>query len=223
MHLNSSVVFVSWILLLVGLCPTLTAEPVAGMRMVHAVGRGTGPLQVEINGRPWSREPFAPGGVSSLRRVQAGRHHLRIARQGLEPLSLGVTLRAGESLSLVCHAHQTAESSPWSIAVHPLRDLPASQARSLRILHLGQTPSRRMEIRQAGKAWSSIFLVRREPQQLEILQPRGYLPMRVGEGLLSALPVGHGGGHVVILYDGPKGEPRSLSYRERPLIQDPSP
>lgn len=202
-------------------CPSLQAGDDSGVRLVHALGRGQGGLQVELDGLPWNHAAaMQPGEVSALRRLPAGDHQLRIARHGLEPLRFRVRLEAGKSVSLVCHAVlETRENrAAWAIRVLKLDDLEADVGRVVRFLHLGAAAREWIEFRQAGQSWKAMLLERGLPVQLELIQPRGYLPLRSRGRPLHSLPVCSNGVHVVILHDDAEAGLSSLSYRERPLI-----
>lgn len=208
--------------LLLGCCvPLWGAAASSGVRVVHAVGQGQGGLQIELDGLPWrAAAQMQPGEVSSLRRLEPGPHRFQIARRGLDALRCQVRLEAGKSVTLVCYAAQVdrGDRIAWVIRVRMLNDLNPGERRVVRFVYVGSSPRQWIECRQWGQPWNALILNRLRPELVEIIQPRGYLPLRSRGRPLPALPVSDEAAHVVILYEDAKGLITSLSYRERPLI-----
>jgi len=191
----------------------------AGLRIANALGRAQDPLRITLDGQPWNAEGLKQGQVSALRRLATGRHRLRFRQGESAALEVRVELGAGESIALIAHDVTLRQPPGRQIRVIQLHDSHAVDERHVRFLHVGQSPRRLLKIRPANQSWQSVSLTRGEVERISLGQPRGYLPMWVGEQQLPALPIRASGCHVVILYDQEDGAVGCLQYRERPLIQ----
>ena len=187
----------------------------AGLRIANALLAGPASLRVNLNGVEWSKHGMKAGEVSALRRLRPGRHQLQFSCAGLEKHEVRLTLKAGEQITLVPHGCPLPGSPRTGIEVIKLSGWDAGSGRALTVLDLGSQSRRLIGIKQGGKTWTSISLRRKEVQRFEIIQHRGYLPIRLGDRSLGSVPVFGQGNQVLVLYDGLDGQTDFLIYRDR--------
>jgi hypothetical protein len=189
------------------------------VRIVNAVTRGAGALVVEIDGQNLKPAGYKPGAVTGGVTVAAGARSVKFSSAGLESGVTKPTVAPGETVTLVACAEPVPapQGAParWRIKILRIRQQPPEVSRQATFANVSSHPELSVEIRDPAGGWTAVSVKRLGLARSPIRQSRGYVPLRTAAARLASIPVAARGNYLVVLFDGPDGGLRSLSFHDR--------
>ncbi len=195
------------------------AGPFGFIRMLHAVSAGSGSLEFLIDGNAVRPDGYQLGNVTGGIALKPGAHAVKFRRQGVKEGSTQVRVAANETTIVIAYAEEIpaagTQPAQWEIHVLRLKQHQSEHGRSASFVSVSRHPELTLEIRQAPrKQWQPVTVQRLAIARTEILQARGYLPVRCQGQSLAALSVAASGNFVSVLYDDSNGNLRSVVFQD---------
>jgi len=213
------------ILLLPALClGTIQAQdkeeaPKAGfVRLVNAVGPGTGPLQLIIDGRDVNPKGYKLGDVTGGIGLKPGTHELVLRREGTEEGKTKVNVVNDDTTIIIPFAERIPASDEkpayWALRVLRLKQKEIEKGRSATFVSVSAQPELQIELREPEGSWTKAFVKRLATAQLPLNYPEGYAPLRTKQGEISSIPIGSEGNYVVVLYDDENSKVQAVNFKD---------
>jgi hypothetical protein len=192
------------------------------VRIVNAVAPGTGPLDVQIDGKKINPKGYKIGDLTGGISLPPGNRTVTFSREGVTKGTTRVNVEANETTTLIPFAEKVPASDQipahWEIRILRLKQKDPEEERSATFTSVSQNPEVKVEIREPEGKWNTVFVKRLAVAQAPILYPRGYVPLRSPDGNLSSIPVSSAGNYVVLLYDDEQGKLCSLNFRDKKFL-----
>lgn len=201
-----------------GLC-VLTAQEVPSprgfVRVLHAVSKGTGNLEVSIDGRPIRDGGYRLGDVTGGVPVPPGRCEISFHREGVMDGKTRITVVANETTTLIPFAEATKDEPPkWEIKILRLKQHDSETERTATFVSVADAPSVRVELMQLKNHWEPIDVPRLGFARTKIERVKGYQAVRGKAGMLAEFPIGQTGNHVVVLHSDDKGRLHAVCFKD---------
>lgn len=188
------------------------------VRLVHAVAPSEGPLKLWLDGRDVYPEGYEFGVATGGIRVGAGRRRVRIECPGVEAGETVVDVRPGKTISVISFAERVPASDErpehWATGILRLRQEEAEEGRMATLVSVSARAEVGVELREPQGTWSAYAVERLGTCRAPLRFPKGYIPLRSEGRKLRAINVIDAGNYVVVLFDGPDGKLRALSFRD---------
>lgn len=206
------------ILLLAGGVFAASPQPVGGLTIVNAAGRGTGALTTVIDGKAMQGCAALPGQVGPTLMLPLGTRRIQFSRDGLAPLSINLRMERAVTQQMVVYAEWRETSRSWCLAAHVLEKFGEEGGPRVQLLSCISRGRVDLALGDAGGAWRAVSLERLAPLRLPLGLERGYLPIRTATRELPAMPVVPGANHHLVFYDDLRGMIHCVSLRQRPWL-----
>ncbi len=219
--MNSSSRFV-WVLFMC-LAPLLqgqeaTQGPVGFVRMLNAVGIGTGKLEFMIDGKAVRPDGYQLGNVTGGIALKPANYQVTFRRKGVKEGETQVQVKADDTTILIPFAEEipATDNKParWDIRILKLKQHQSEDKPTASFVSVSREPELKVEIRQADGKWEPVFVKRLGIARAEIKQSRGYMSVRCKGQDLSAVSVGAAGNFVSVLYEDDKGVLCSKTFQD---------
>jgi hypothetical protein len=198
--------------------PDETVGPRGFVRLMNAVGNGTGKLEVRIDGGKVREEGYELGDVTGGIPRKPNTYNVSFQRIGVESGETKVTLEKNETITLIPFAElvpATPEKEAyWKIRILKLKQLETKQKRTATIVNVTRDPELKIEIRQNDEKWEALVVKRLGLERTGIQQSSGYVPLRSGGKDLKPLSVGTSGNFVAVVYEDAAGAIRSQNFQD---------
>jgi len=214
------VVLVLGLALLGGFAPGQDAQPgpFGFIRLLNAVGVGTGKLEFMIDGQSVRPDGYQLGNVTGGIALKPKTYHVMFRREGVKEGETQVKVAANDTTILIPFAEQVpvCDGQPvrWEIRILRLKQHQADDKRTASFVSVSREPELKVEIRQADGKWESIHVKRLGIARANIQQARGYMSVRCKTQALSAVSVGAAGNFVSVLYEDEQGILRSKNFQD---------
>ncbi|HEX5791077.1 MAG TPA: hypothetical protein VFY13_07970 [Luteolibacter sp.] len=206
------------ILLLAGGVFAASPQPVGGLTIVNATGRGTGALTTVIDGKALQGCAESPGQVGPNLMLPVGTRRIQFSRDGLAPLSIKLRMERAITQQVVVYAEWREASHSWCLAAHVLEKFGEDGGPRLQLLSCMSRGRVDLALGDASGVWRAVSLERLAPLRLPLELERGYLPLRTATRELPAMPVIPGAYHHLVFYDDVRGMIHCVSLRQRPWL-----
>jgi hypothetical protein len=194
------------------------AKPQGFLRLLNAVGIGTGKLEFRIDGSMAREEGYQFGDVTGGIPRKPGSHKVSFRREGVEGADASIEVAKDQTTTLVPFVERipATETKPafWKIRVLKLKQREAEQKRTATIVNVTREPELKVEIRRKDDTWETLLVKRLELTRTEISQSSGYVPLRCGGKDLKALSVGSSGNFVSVIYEDAEGVICSRNFQD---------
>ena len=192
--------------------------PFGFVRLVNAVGIGTGKLEFRIDGKSIRPDGYQLGNITGGIALKPNTYKVEFHRDGVKDGETQVSVAANDTTILIPFAQQipVSDNQParWEIRILRLKQHEAENQRTATFVSVSQEPELKVEIRQADGKWQPLFVKRLCIARADIQQARGYMSVRCKQQALSAVSVGASGNFVSVLYEDEKGILRSKTFQD---------
>jgi hypothetical protein len=217
----SNIAVVAIVLMVAWVSPVAaqTGPPEVGfIRVVHAVAPGSGKVSVHIDGDDIFPKGYELGQRTGGLGIKAGVHKITIEKEGVESGSTQVTLKTGETLSLIGFAEKVPskeEGDPpvWKVKILRLKQ--SDPERGYRMTLVSVCDQKEVEIKAAaiGKGTVEKATVQRlKTTSLDLGNSRGEVLVKAGEDIVTTISPEDPGNYVVVLYQDAEGKIKALSF-----------
>ena len=215
-----------YLILGIFLSPLVYSQPPVGktgfIRLSNAVATGTGPLELLVDDVSINSAGYKLGDVTGGVAVKPGSHEITIRREGNKEGKTKVNVTTDETTIFIPFSEKVpasdTEPAHWEIRVLRLKQQAPESERSATFVSVSQNPEIKVEIRDPEGKWTPVFVKRLAIAQAPILYQRGYVPIKMGTVDLVPIPISDTGNYVVLLYDTPEGETKSLNFRDQRFL-----
>ncbi len=192
--------------------------PTCFIRIANAVAPGTGNVNVSIDGEDVYPSGYKFGAVTGGIGLPPGSHVVTIRREGVKVGSTKVSLEKDQTVTLISFAERVPatdqEEAHFALRIMRLKQKEVQGGRSASFVSVSVQPELLVELRAPSGSWAKVSVKRLTVNEMPILYPEGYAPVRVNEQGMAPIPIGGDGNYVVVLYDTPEGKVESLYFRD---------
>ena len=212
------------ILILVASAISLLAEeektggPMGFIRIVNAVEKGTGPVNVLFDGEDMRPKGYKLGDATGGIGLKPGSHKITIKREGIKEGLTNVTLEKNQTVTLIPFAELVPATDlvPQHHKVQILRLMQKSveSGRTATFVSVSANPELKVELMGENGIWASVFVKRLSISEPPLNFSQAFAPVKVNGEKINPIPIGGAGNYVVVLYDTPDGKVGSVYFRD---------
>lgn len=208
--------------LMTGLPNAQTVDPTLGprgfVRLMNAVGVGSGKLDFLIDGKRVRSEGYEPGDVTGgIPRMPAA-YRMQFRRSGIEPGETTVNVIRDETITLIPFAEYVPandeKAAHWTIRILRLKQSERRDRSTATIVNLTRKPELKVQLQRPDEEWVNLSVKRLALERVAIRQRSGYVPLRTGLVDLQPLSVGSSGNFVAVIYENEDGAVRSMNFQD---------
>ncbi len=187
------------------------------IRIIHAIGPGEGRAKFFMDGEDLFPKGYELGQRTGGIGLKAGRHKIEVRKEGVEPGSTSIDLRAGETHTLIAFAERLPadrDSQPrWITRILRLKQSEPTSGYRMSVVSVCSEPEVRIEAAAAGKGKIERVAARRlGVVRVDLGRARGEVMVRAGDEILTTVSPDSPGNYVVLLYDDSDGVVRAISF-----------
>jgi hypothetical protein len=194
------------------------SPPTGFIRIANAIAPGTGNVKVLIDGKNVYAPGYKFGAVTGGIGLPPGGHSVTIRREGVEEGTTRVSIDKGQTITLIPYAESVPatdqEKAHFEIRILRLKQKEIQDGRGASFVSVSGQPEIVAEIRDPAGKWEKVHVKRLSIGEAVIRYPEGYVPIRVNRKDVEPIPIGDAGNYVVVLYDDPEGNLKSLNFRD---------
>lgn len=195
-----------------------TVGPRGFMRLMNAVGVGSGKLDFMIDGVKVREEGYQLGDVTGGIPRKPASYKITFRRNGIEAGETKLELTRNETTTLIPFAEfvpaTEKKTAYWIIRILKLKQSEHRDKKTATIVNLTRNPALKVQIRQPDESWVTLTVNRLALERTPILQRTGYIPMKTESGDLKPLSVGTSGNFVSIVYEDADGMTCSQNFQD---------
>ena len=198
--------------------PGEAGSPRGFLRMLNAVGSGTGKLEFRLDGAKVRAEGYEFGDVTGGIPRKPGTYKISFRREGVESAESSIEVVKNQTATLIPFVEQipATKEKPayWKIRVLKLKQQESEDKRTATIVNVTREAELKVEIRRKDDSWETLMVKRLDLARTAIQQGSGYVPLRTGGKDLKPLSVGSSGNFVAVLYEDAEGVICSRNFQD---------
>ncbi len=188
------------------------------IRMVNLLVTGKGKVNLWIDGKNIFPDGYDFSDITGGIGLKAGGHTVTVKRDGLSDGTTKINLSADETTTIIPFAERIPatdeEPAHWGIRILRLKQKEESHGRTATFVSVSSTEELKVELGIPGGTWDTVFVKRLETKVRPIKFPESYAPIRISGKNVSSIPIDEIGNYVVVIYDDPTGEIKSLNFHD---------
>lgn len=195
-----------------------TVGPRGFIRLMNAVGVGSGKLEFQIDGAKVRDEGYEFGDVTGGIPRKPASYKIKFRRNGIETGETKLDVIRNETTTLIPFAEYVPatekKAARWIIRILKLKQSGSPGKSTATVINLTRKPELRVKIQQPDESWLTLSVKRLTLERTPILQRAGYVSMRTEGGDLKPLSVGTSGNFVSVVYEDDKGAICSQNFQD---------
>jgi hypothetical protein len=199
-----------------------TEDPTVGprgfIRLMNAVGVGSGKLEFQIDGVKVRDEGYEFGDVTGGIPRKPSSYKIKFRRNGVEEGETKLDVARNETTTLIPFAEYVPatekKAAHWIIRILKLKQSESPGKSTATVINLTRKPELRVKIQQPDESWITLSVKRLTLERTPILQRTGYVPMQAEGGDLKPLSVGTSGNFVSVVYEDDNGAICSQNFQD---------
>jgi hypothetical protein len=195
-----------------------TVGPRGFIRLMNAVGVGSGKLEFQIDGAKVRDEGYEFGDVTGGIPRRPASYKIKFRRNGIETGETKLDVIRNETTTLIPFAEYVPatekKAARWIIRILKLKQSGSPGKSTATVINLTRKPELRVKIQQPDESWLTLSVKRLTLERTPILQRAGYVSMRTEGGDLKPLSVGTSGNFVSVVYEDDKGAICSQNFQD---------
>lgn len=195
-----------------------TVGPRGFMRLMNAVGVGSGKLDFLIDGVKVRGEGYQFGDVTGGIPRKPASYKVTFRRSGIEAGETKLDLIRNETTTLIPFAEFVPATEKkeafWIIRILKLKQSESRDKSTATIVNLTRKEKLKILIQQPDESWVTLSINRLALERTPILQRAGYVPLKTESGDLKPLSVGTSGNFVSIIYEDADGVICSQNFQD---------
>jgi hypothetical protein len=194
------------------------SPPVGFIRIANTIAPGTGNVKVLVDGKNIYPAGYKFGAVTGGIGLPPGSHAVTISREGVKEGTTKISVSKDQTVTLIPYADRVpaTDQEPAHFEIHILRlkQKEVQNGRSASFISVSGQPEIVAELRDPAGKWTKIPVKRLMIGEATIQYPEGYAPIRVNRKDMDPIPIADAGNYVVVLYDDPDGNIKSVNFRD---------
>lgn len=220
-----------WVASMIGASTFVSAQeasPEVGfLRIVNAIAKGEGNLNVLIDGEDIFPKGYKLGQRTGGYGVKAGSHTITLKKQGLESGTTKVTLAKGETLSMIGFAElepakkDAKEDEPpvWRIKILLLKQSDPESGYRMALISLCTKEELIIQAETVGKSKPEMYgLERLKITNVSLGKFKPEVTIKTGGEPLAVVAPEDPGNYVVIIYEDETGKVKALSFYDPKFV-----
>lgn len=195
-----------------------TLGPRGFIRLMNAVGVGSGKLDFLIDGKKVRDEGYEFGDVTGGIPRKPASYKIAFRRSGIETGETRLDVIRNETTTLIPFAEfvpaTEQKAAHWIIRILRLKQSENRDKSTATVVNLTRNPELKVLIQQPDESWVTLSVKRLNLERIPILQRTGYVPLRTETGDLKPLSVGTSGNFVSIIYEDADGVICSRNFQD---------
>lgn len=194
------------------------------IRIVHAVAPGQGKVNILIDGEDIFPKGYDLGQRTGGFGMKAGVHMITLKKEGVEPGTTRVTLKNGETLTLIGFAEKIPgknDGDPPAWKTRILRLKQCDPERGFRMTLVSVCDQDEVTVKAAVQVKKGIEVasVRRLTTTLiDLGRSRGEVLVKAGDEVVNTVSTDDPGNYVVVLYQDSDGRIKALSFYDPKFV-----
>lgn len=193
-------------------------ESVGYLRLVNAMGSGSGNVMVRVDGAEVYPKGYRFGAVTGGIGISPGVHKMGIQREGVLDGNFDVTAVKGLTVTVIAYTGEVPARGGKPVD-HRARTMvltprEVTKGKVATFVSVSRKPLLQVDVRGPDGKWKAVEVPRLGTVESPILLGRGYVALRSDGQPLDAIPVAEAGNYVVVLFDDVNGRLRSVSFRD---------
>ena len=192
--------------------------PMGFIRVVNAVAKGTGPVNVLLDGEDMRPKGYKLGDATGGIGLKPGSHKITIKREGTKDGSTTVAVEKNLTVTLIPFAEAVPATDllPAHFKVQILRLIQKSveSDRSATFVSVSGNPELKAELMSEDGKWTAVYVKRLSIAETPLNFSQAFAPVKVNGNPINPIPIGGAGNYVVVLYDDADGKVQSLYFRD---------
>lgn len=194
------------------------STPTGFVRIANTIAPGTGNVKVLVDGKDVYAPGYRFGAVTGGIGLPPGGHSVTFRREGVKEGSTKVALNKDQTVTLIPFAERVPATDEvpahFEIRILRLKQKETQNGRSASFISVSGQPEVLAEVRDPSGKWEKVSVKRLVISEATIHYPEGYVPIRVNRKDMEPIPIADAGNYVVVLYDDPEGNLRSVNFRD---------
>lgn len=211
-----------WMTVMIITANAQTDDPTVGprgfMRLMNAVGVGSGKLDFLIDGLKVREEGYQFGDVTGGIPRKPASYKITFRRSGIEAGETKLDFIRNETTTLIPFAEfvpaTEKKAAFWIIRILKLKQSENREKSTATIVNLTRKPELKVQIQQPDESWVTLSVNRLSLERTPILQRTGYVPLKTESGDLKPLSVGSSGNFVSVVYEDADGVICSQNFQD---------
>jgi hypothetical protein len=194
------------------------AVPMGFIRVVDAVNKGTGPLNVFLDGEDIRPKGYQPGDATGGMGQKPGSHRVKFVREGVVAGATTVIVRKDQTMTLIPFAKLIPASNqkPASFEVRILRleQKSLETGRMVTFVSVSINPEVKAELMDDDGTWRSTSVKHLKSAEITMKSSQAFVSVKLDGHVTSPIPVGGNGNYVLVIYDDADSKLRSVYFRD---------
>ena len=194
------------------------SPPTGFVRIANTIAPGSGNVKVLIDGKDVYSPGYKFGAVTGGIGLSPGGHTVTFRRDGVTEGSTKVVVQKDQTTTLIPFAERVPatdnEPARFEIRILRLKQKETQDGLSASFVSVSGKAEILAELRDPAGNWEKIHVKRLMIGEGSIKFSRGYVPIRVNQKDMEPIPISDAGNYVVVLYDDPEGNLKSVSFRD---------
>lgn len=195
-----------------------TRGPRGFIRLMHAVGVGSGKLDFFIDGTKARQQGYEFGDVTGGIPRKPASYRVSFRRDGIETGETKLDVILNETITLIPFAEHVPatekKEAHWTIRILKLKQSENPEKSTATVINLTSKPELKVMIQKPDESWSSLSVKRLNLERIPIQQRTGYVPIKAESQDLKPLSVGSSGNFVSVIYEDAEGAMRSQNFQD---------
>jgi hypothetical protein len=200
-------------------------QPEVGfVRIVHAVAPGEGKVNILIDGEDIFPKGYDLGQRTGGLGIKAGTHKITLKKEGVESGTTQVTLKTGETLTLIGFAEkvpakEVGDPPVWKTKILRLKQ--SDPERGFRMTLVSVCDQDEVSIKaavQGKKTIESASVKRLATTSVDLGRSRGEVLVKAGDEIVTTVSPEDPGNYVVVLYQDSDGRIKALSFYDPKFV-----
>ncbi len=192
------------------------------IRLMNAVGVGSGELEFRINGEKVRDKGYRLGDVTGGIARKPASYQISFHRTGIESGETKLNVLKDETTTLIPFAEfvPATESKPehWTIRILRLKQSDSREKSTATVINLTRKPELSVRIQQKDGTWTPMHIARLALERAPILQRSGYVSIQAESQDLQPLSVGSSGNYVAVIYEDADGKICSENFQDHKYL-----
>lgn len=194
------------------------AVPMGFIRVVDAIAKGTGPLNVFFDGEDMRPKGYQLGDATGGIGLKPGSHKVKFVREGVVEGTTTVILEKNQTVTLIPFAElvPATDQKPehFRVQILRLKQKSVDSGRVVTFVSVSSNPELKAELMNDDGTWVGSFVKRLAIAEVVMKSSQAFVPVRLNGMMTNPIPVGGDGNYVVVLYDDADSKVQSLYFRD---------
>jgi len=196
------------------------------IRVVNAIGPGSGNMQLLIDGENMFPKGYKLGQRTGGIGLKAGSRRIEVRKEGIEPGTTKMKLATGETVTMIAFAEpvpvekQTKKDAPkWSAKILRLRQRDVERGFRMTVVSVSKRPSVSVQVAAEARGKVQNGTVKRMGvTSFDLGGGRGDVMLKIDGETLAQVSLDDPGNYVVVIYDDDDGKIHGLSFYDPKFV-----